>query len=214
MPNQALGAITGVGCTVQPTNGMRYECWAMVDAVESVRFGNRILGSGDPWNWSEWTPDGTVHTKTVYNFQPGVTYEVVVDASLSSSRTVVLTSGPNLPAGLSSLRLVSGGTDPTPRSRYVLVDTGGCDDQHYLMIERRCTTQGSAQTVPGTSGGTVLALCNEYQQVLELSDASGTKPATADYTLGVDQADACDGAPSGVEGGWYRGYPMLDLGEY
>jgi hypothetical protein len=134
MPNQALGAITGVGCTVQPTNGMRYECWAMVDAVESVRFGNRILGSGDPWNWSEWTPDGTVHTKTVYNFQPGVTYEVVVDASLSSSRTVVLTSGPNLPAGLSSLRLVSGGTDPTPRSRYVLVDTGGCDDQHYLMI--------------------------------------------------------------------------------
>jgi hypothetical protein len=89
---------------------------------------------------------------------------------------------------------------------WVFPDTGG--------FERRCTTQGSAQTVPGTSGGTVLALCNEYQQVLELSDASGTKPATADYTLGVDQADACDGAPSGVEGGWYRGYPMLDLGEY
>jgi hypothetical protein len=79
---------------------------------------------------------------------------------------------------------------------------------------RTCPTQGSAQTVPGTSGGTVLALCNGRQELLELSDSSGARPASADDTLGVDQIDACDGSPTEVEGGWYRGYPMLDLGEY
>ncbi len=60
----------------------------------------------------------------------------------------------------------------------------------------------------------LVALRNGRQELLELSDSSGAKPVAADYTLGVDQFDACDGGPTEVSGGWYRGYPMLDLGEY
>jgi hypothetical protein len=84
-----------------------------------------------------------------------------------------------------------------------------------LPDDSQCPSQGSAEVIPFTGGDEVLALCNATQTIWELDDPTGgqgvTRPA---WYLQLDQTNACDGGPPELGGGWYRAYPLVDVGDH
>jgi hypothetical protein len=76
-----------------------------------------------------------------------------------------------------------------------------------------CTNSGGVQMVPGTAGSTVLATCKQLNRIMELAhgDASELPP---EMVLELVDGDECATAGATAVQGWYRGYPLVDVGTF
>jgi hypothetical protein len=88
-----------------------------------------------------------------------------------------------------------------------------------LPTSLECPTKGSGHLVPGDpTGNSVLALCHESYAIEELNDPTGAEERPSLYiTLPRFPADVCpEPGPSSREviQGWYRAYPLENLGDF
>jgi len=78
-----------------------------------------------------------------------------------------------------------------------------------------CPIEGSAEIVPGTSGNSVLALCNGEHTIAELSDSDGELGSVPALVVSLPLMDVC---PSGIGlgglAGWYRAFPLETVGDF
>jgi hypothetical protein len=78
-----------------------------------------------------------------------------------------------------------------------------------------CPIEGSAEIVPGTTGDTVLALCNAAHTIAELSDSDGLIDGVPALVVSLPMIDVC---PTGISlsavAGWYRAFPLETVGEF
>jgi len=79
-----------------------------------------------------------------------------------------------------------------------------------------CPGQGSGVTVPGTSGVNVLAMCADEWTVEELSDSDGTTSAEPPFILELASDPCTMYGPANRDGiyGWYRAFPLENIGEF
>lgn len=80
-----------------------------------------------------------------------------------------------------------------------------------------CPGLGSGMTVPGTSGASVLALCHQAYAVEELNDSDGVTSAQPPLLITLPSAGFCaangPATRSGING-WYRAFPVVNIGEF
>jgi hypothetical protein len=80
-----------------------------------------------------------------------------------------------------------------------------------------CPGRGNGITVPNTSGNSVLAMCSQEHLVEELNDSDGQPSAPAPRRVELPDSGFCSsGGPGTVSGikGWYRAFPLINLGEF
>ena len=73
-----------------------------------------------------------------------------------------------------------------------------------------CEDQGSAEWVP-TNSNNVLALCNDERVVEELATSDGSRARALFY---MKFGSCSNGAASGSVAGWYRAFPVSEIGEF
>lgn len=80
-----------------------------------------------------------------------------------------------------------------------------------------CPAQGGGETVPGTAGANVLAMCSAEFTVEELNDSDGATGSAPLLHISLPNAGYCSsggpGARSGING-WYRAFPVTAIGEF
>jgi hypothetical protein len=93
-------------------------------------------------------------------------------------------------------------------------------DRSWMLVDARgnplsCPIEGSAEIVPGTSGRSVLALCNGAHTIAELDDSDGEADSVPPLVVSLPVTDVCPGgiALSGVAG-WYRAFPLETVGAF
>ena len=126
----AQAAITSHSCTVQPNNGLRFDCTVTLDASDGVRVGCRKDGEV-MYNWSDYTGAGLSHSVTLYNFEPGFDYDYRVEVGGPGIPAFGDLGVATLPVGLAFLDLTVSGVGST---NYVLFDTDGCDEEKYVVV--------------------------------------------------------------------------------
>jgi len=126
----ARAEIDDVTCAVQPNNSMRFDCVIRMVGNGRVKLGHRRVVDSD-WTWVASTDSLPLHGLTVYGVVPGETYSYRVEDLDDGDAVQALLPIPSLPAGLQTLDLSATGV---AKSRYVLFDTEGCDDNQYLVL--------------------------------------------------------------------------------
>ena len=105
--------------------------------------------------------------------------------------------------------------------RLTLAEDVATIDRSWVVVDGEgtpltCRIEGSAQLVPGTEGERVLAMCSDAFAIVELADGSGN-PAVPPLAVSLSEQDFCtEGGPELRRGlrGWYRAFPVDQLGEF
>jgi hypothetical protein len=101
-------------------------------------------------------------------------------------------------------------------------------DRSWIMVDAdgnplSCPIEGSGEIVPGTSGSSVLALCNAEYTIAELSDPDGEIDDDGDgvpddvpaLVVSLPESEYCPGGTDRDSiGGWFRAFPLATLGEF
>jgi hypothetical protein len=91
-------------------------------------------------------------------------------------------------------------------------------DNPIVVSPLQCPFKGSAELIPGdASDDSVLALCHDEWVIEELNDPTGAETSPSLFiTLDPPPAEPCPVTGTAREGidGWYRAYPVENIGDY
>jgi hypothetical protein len=128
----AFAAITSARCAPQAENTLRWTCEVEVSEPTALRIGVRDAAGLFYWSWSEWAQVDGSWQHTLYNLPS----QTIVDWRVedASGGAVQGSFVSVLPRGLGGVRLETELDRAYWGSRYILFDTSGCDDHHYLVV--------------------------------------------------------------------------------
>jgi hypothetical protein len=111
-----------------------------------------------------------------------------------------------------SIGLTFGG----PASRSAIIEKSWALVSNDGSTPLSCPTRGSGQLVPGDpDGNSVLALCHASFAIEELHDTTGALAAPSLYIgLSSPPEDACITSTGFEVDGFYRAYPLEQLGDF
>jgi hypothetical protein len=164
------------------------------------------------------------------------------DASVSDWGTLGISSGISGPAafegqhdahfvGSTSMLLFDNLGDPTASRilRIAMTTAAGTRsatiDRSWALVDAAgdplvCPVEGSGREVPGTSGASVLANCNDENTMVELNDATGATGTPPPLVIALPPSRTgrfcTSGGPTNSNDitGWHRAFPMTTVGVF
>src|SRR6185436_16353774 len=130
------------------------------------------------------------------------------DVHATATNTIMLFDNQGDPDGARVLEigLVPASSTATINKSWAVVDSAG--------NALDCLLEGSGETIPGSTR--VLAMCNDFNAFVELSNATGNTGTAPPVYVGLATDFCTMGGPSDASRirGWQRAFPIANIGEF
>jgi hypothetical protein len=232
-PTTDGGPREGTGECVSSTWGTNFEYdsidWTHVNAVSSTTAGGIEVVDVSLKQWDQIVRINPITNEIVWRLSPYSDYtdmDIVVAPGISGEAGFGDQHDVHSDGDGHLLMLDNTGDIHTRVLRISFLDALGMAPPSTAVIDRSwplvdadgtplsCPIEGSAEIVPGTSGQTVLALCNAARTIAELSDSDGDIDDLPALVVSLPVVGACSGGVSPPIGGWYRAFPLATVGAF
>jgi hypothetical protein len=238
-PTKDGGPREGTGGCSSSTWGTNFEYdsidWTHVNSISaSTTGGTNELVDVSLKQWDQIVRINPITNDVVWRLSPHEGYsdmDIVMAAGVAGAPTFGDQHDVHSDGDGHLLMLDNTGDTSTRALRISFLGALGMDSPTTAVIDRSwilldadgdplfCPIEGSAEIVPGTSGQSVLALCNATYTISELSDSDGDIDGDGDgvpaLVVSLPNLDYC---PGGIDRasimGWYRAFPLERVGEF